>query len=286
MKRKGLLYLLLIIIMLLVTTPVFADSGWGISYGGGSSSSFGGGVDLIRLVVYIFVGTIDAIFAVITIVMRKKEIKRFTKLKNEKNKSDVVLNLDYNGDSDLGLDFSPYIGDGDSKIQEFFPDLNEYLLIKKLVNIFVDIQEAWMLFDYESLKKLCSEELYHSYKSDLEVKKKKKEQNIMDDFKLKACNVKDIREENGFIVIELFIHLTFRDYVINSDTGDVVRGDFNSRKHGQYDLEYIVSNNNNKDIICPNCGSKINKGISECNYCHSVINNNYSDIVLSKKSEI
>ena len=205
-------------------------------------------------------------------------------MKNQDNKADVVLNRDYNGSRDLGLDNSPYIGDSDSEIQKYFPDLNERNLIEKLVNIFIDVQEAWMLFDDESLKKLCSDELYNSYKSDLAVLKMKNEQNIMNDFKLEACNIKGIREENGLVVIDLFLHLTFRDYVVDGN-GKVIKGDYNKRVHNQYNLGYIISKNADENV-CPSCGAKLEPGVDKCTYCNTIINKDYINIVLNRKEEL
>ena len=289
-KLKVLLYSILLFV-LMTAVPVMADSGWGSGYGG-SGPTFNGSGSTIRggsggganIFFYIVVGFVNLVFFICIYIYRKKEIKKFGQMKNQNNKADVVLNRDMNGSRDLGLDNSPYIGDSDSEIQKYFPDLNERNLIEKLVNIFIDVQEAWMLFDDESLKKLCSDELYNSYKSDLAVLKMKNEQNIMNDFKLEACNIKGIREENGLVIIDLFLHLTFRDYVVNGE-GKVVKGDYNKRVHNQYNLEFIISKNAGVNI-CPSCGAKLEPGVDKCNYCNTIINKDYINIVLNKKEEL
>ena len=287
-KLKVLLYSILLFV-LMTAVPVMADSGWGSGYGGsgstfGSGGVSGGGSGGFNPLVYIVIGFVNLVFFIGIFIYRKREIKKFRQMKNQDNKADVVLNRDYNGSRDLGLDNSPYIGDSDSEIQKYFPDLNERDLIEKLVNIFIDIQEAWMLFDDESLKKLCSDELYNSYKSDLAVLKMKNEQNIMNDFKLEACNIKGIREDNGLVVIDLFLHLTFRDYVVDGN-GKVIKGDYNKRVHNQYNLGYIISKNAGENV-CPSCGAKLEPGVDKCNYCNTIINKDYINIVLNKKEEL
>ena len=290
-KNSKLLFFLTSIFTFLITTEVFADSGWGTGYGGSSSTfnsssgvGFGGPIDVFDILLYIVIGFINLVFFIGIFIYRNKEIKKFSQIKNQDNKSDVVLNRDYNGSRDLGLDNSPYIGDSDSEIQKYFPDLNERNLIEKLINIFIDVQEAWMLFDDESLKKLCSDELYNSYKSDLDVLKMKNEQNIMNDFKLEACNIKGIREENGLVIIDLYLHLTFRDYVVNGE-GKVIKGDYNKRVHNQYNLGYIISKNATNNV-CPSCGAKLEPGVDKCNYCNTLINKDYINIVLNRKEEL
>ena len=112
----------------------------------------------------------------------------------------------------------------------------------------------------------------------------KNEQNIMNDFKLEACNIKGIREENGLVVIDLFLHLTFRDYVVDGN-GKVIKGDYNKRVHNQYNLGYIISKNASENV-CPSCGAKLEPGVDKCNYCNTIINKDYINIVLNKKEEL
>ena len=291
MKNSKLLLLLTSFFTFFITTEVFADSGWGSSYGGSGSTfngssgvGFGGPIDSFEIFLYIVIGFVNLVFFIGIFIFRKREINKFRQMKNQDNKADVVLNRDYNGSRDLGLDNSPYIGDSDQEIQKYFPDMNERSLIEKLVNIFIDVQEAWMLFDDDSLKKYCSDVLYNSYKSDLDVLKMKNEQNIMNDFKLEACNIKSIREEKGLVVIDLYLHLTFRDYVVDGE-GNVIKGDYNKRVHNQYNLEYIISKNAS-DNICPSCGAKLEAGVDKCNYCNTLINKDYINIVLNRKEEL
>ena len=52
-----------------------------------------------------------------------------------------------------------------------------------------DIQIAWMNFDYDTLRKLTTDEIYNSYKMQLDVLRMKKQKNIMKDFELKGVKV-------------------------------------------------------------------------------------------------
>lgn len=183
----------------------------------------------------------------------------------------------------VALEDSKFNHDYDDTVRKYFPDYTEKSLIEHLFQIFIDIQVAWMNFDYDTLKKLCTDELYQSYKMDLEQLQSKHRKNIMDNISLNAANIMGITEENGTVIIKLFLHAVFNDYVMDVDNNSVVRGNIHTVLHNQYNLEFIVT----KNLLekCPNCGKGLN-GKNDCEYCHSHINNNYSNFVLSKKDKI
>ena len=118
---------------------------------------------------------------------------------------------------------------------------------------------------------------------DLEQLKSNHRQNVMYDFSLIAGNIMEIVEENDIIIVKLFMHASFYDYVVDTDSNKIVRGYSQTFIHNQYNMDFIVTKRLLKN--CPNCGKELN-GKNECDYCHSHINDNYSDFVLSKKNNI
>lgn len=161
--------------------------------------------------------------------------------------------------------------------------LEENQLKTEIYQKFVDIQNAWMEFDYDTLKKLCDEELYQSYKSDLEVLSKKHGKNIMSDFKFLACSITNIYEEKNTLVIYAQLYVSFRDYVIDVDTNKVTRGSKNTVYKNDYELEF-EKRLNDETVICPNCGAKVEE--TECSYCHSTVKVPRKELVLRKKKII
>ena len=148
---------------------------------------------------------------------------------------------------------------------------------------FIAIQNAWMDFDYAALEKLCTRELYESYKSDLEILQSKGQKNIMSGFKQCAIDITDIKEENEMITVSIYLHMAFYDYVIDVKSGKEVRGKADWVHHNQYKIDFVISKN--FDGKCSNCGAEIH-GEKKCPYCSSPISNTYTDFVMSKKSRI
>lgn len=183
----------------------------------------------------------------------------------------------------VALEDSSFVHDYDDVVKKYFPEYTEKGLIEHLFKLFINIQTAWMNFDYDTLKDLCTDCLYQSYKMDLDNLKSKHRQNVMYNFCLNAANIREIVEENNIIIIKLFMHVALNDYVIDTNNNQVVRGKANTIIHNQYNMEFVVTKNLMEK--CPNCGQALNNK-SECEYCHTHISDNYSDFVLSKKDII
>ena len=313
MTRFKLLLIFLLVVSSIAFIPVMADSGWDNDYGSSSSSDWGSssdhswssssydhdwGSDHDRDHDYSGFGLVSDIFYFILflvlfidlIVKAKEEI--FFRKHEKKGRKKALELIDAEVNYKIGNYancFDSYkkhaIGDLDCEIQKFFPNLNEGLLIEELFRKFVDVQRAWMNFDYDSLKRLCSDELYNSYKSDLEVLKLKNGKNVMNDFVLISGNIDRIREENNIIIIDAYLSMSFLDFVINTNNKKIINGDPSAPMFCRYNLKYIVSKNT-RELLCSNCGAKLEPGTKQCNYCNSTINNNYGDFVLSVKEKI
>lgn len=147
--------------------------------------------------------------------------------------------------------------------------------------IYVKIQDAWMNFDYEELRKNCTDELYNQYISQLEILKLKNQQNKMRDYKLKNCIIENISTGNGLIAIKIFASISLVDEMWNMADNKVIKGGLMTNN---YEMTFI-KNEIEKISYCPNCGSKIEETAStECKYCHTPIVKLSNNWVLSKKN--
>lgn len=179
----------------------------------------------------------------------------------------LVSKRDTTGDSktlqsmdakELGLDVLQIYG---------ISDINK--LKNELYDVFIEIEKAWMDFDYVALQNLCTDELYNQYKAQLDVYKLKNEKNIMDGFKRLNCVPYQISSDGSVVTLKVLLEITMHDYIINEKSGVVTSGNKNTVYDMTYELTYVRSAValSNK---CPNCGAPIsdNKG-TECEYCGS-----------------
>jgi rRNA maturation endonuclease Nob1 len=174
----------------------------------------------------------------------------------------------------------------DEEIKEFFPNETRESILLKLFDIFIEVQYAWMEFDYDKLRKLCSDELCNTYIAQLDALKLKNGKNIMHDFKLEVSDITGLKEQDGIVFLDCFLKASFFDYIINVKTGKVIRGDKDYIFHNMYRLQFIIEKNISEDK-CPNCGAVIKDVTSgKCEYCGSDYVVKPKDFVLNKKEII
>ncbi len=165
------------------------------------------------------------------------------------------------------------------------PGFNESEFLDLTYKLFVDVQNAWSSFDYDTLQKLLSDELYNTYKTQLKALSLKKEKNVMHGFELVSNKIHYYFRSEKEYTIETELKVKFYDYVVDS-SNKVVRGQDANRLIMTYHLTFIKSVCD-KDNKCPNCKAPLEYSASSiCPYCKSTIICDCHDFVLSKKQAI
>ena len=311
MKKKIKITGICLIISLILLPPIIskADSGWDSSYdsGGGwsssggyydswgsssSSSSYGGGSSGGSLFSPFFsIATTILLGLVLTIESFKKnrsykgippienpalesinKHKNSFKIKNNKKKDKYCI-IGYNDIEQSKIDEI----DSSVKIEEFK---------HQAFNIYKDIQEAWMNFDTDTIRKLTTDEIYNMYSSQLETLKLKHQKNIMKNIEYVDAKITNIKLSDDVISVVVFLRVKCLDYVINEKTNKTVRGSDSTRLDIQYLLTFVKSkSNNNETEKCPNCGAPVDiVSSATCPYCKSTLVKDASNYVLSKKT--
>ena len=157
----------------------------------------------------------------------------------------------------------------------------------KAYQIFYDTQIGWMEFDYDKLENILSDELYNTYKMDLEALKLKKQKNVMEDFELINTKLISLQEQNNLYIAKVMLEVKFIDYIEDLNTHKVLRGSDKNKVDNTYVLTYIRTKEEKSVNVCPKCGAEVEGNVSGvCEYCRTkLINNNY-DWVMSKKEKI
>ena len=274
-KFKSLICILLCAFAILTTLNVKADSGWDSSYDSGGSSwsssdswssssdyssSYSGEADagdIIFIVLAIF------IFAIIIIAFGSKGAKTSTS------------SYHYN---DISLE----------DLQKYLPGKTLEQVKKDVFARFVNIQDAWMNFDYDALREYCTDELYNTYVSQLETLKLKNGQNIMSDYQNLDMKITNITSENNVVSLTVYAEIRFHDYVINTKTNEVTRGSKDRLMTNHYLMTFVIKKGDAKSIKnCPSCGAPFEHNASGiCEYCSSTIIKEADELVLSKKTNI
>ena len=279
MKNKFLKFIIIISTILIVISfpykTVTADSGFDTDYSGSwdsgswdSGSSWGsdsswdsgshGGSDGDAVVEVLFI----LIFSLISAFLAYEERQI---VKNGKNYFKNALTEEEIHNLDSSLD-----------IEEFK---------KKVYESFVNLQVAWMNFDYDKIRNLVTDELFNTYSMQLNTLSTKGQKNIMQDFVFNNFAINKIEVQNNIQSIEVLLSVSFKDYIVNNN-GLIVRGNSDKVYNMVYSLTYVKTINTNINK-CSNCGAELNQVASNiCPYCKSTIVSNSYNYVLSKKTKL
>ena len=264
--KKRILFLIIILILvgLFCYTSnlqlVSADSGFDASYDSGSSDSGG---DLSSIIYLIYLCIEYPPLAIILIIFG---LIFYFDIKKSKNKLiEGCLN--------------------NNKLQLL--DVNKYDDKKKLeieaFNIYSKIQYAWMNFDEDTIRKYTTDEMYNMYLMQMDTLKIKNQKNIMCDINYLGSYVENRYEENGVETINIILEISCRDFIIETTTNKIVRGNTDIKRY-TYELTFVKTVDNKDIDTCPRCSAPVegnNSGV--CEYCKStLVSNNYT-LTLSKK---
>jgi len=272
-NKKNIFIILFMCLLIFFTVSLKADSGWDGSYGGGSSSSSSGGSSwssssrgssssstggsIIGLIVFIII--------------------IYLAFKNNKNNDTKTQTLSNNNFKITPLNIE--------LIKEVLPDFDKNEFRQTTYKIYKDIQVSWMNFDYETLKKNTTNELYNTYRSELLALKAKKQKNVMKDFELLDFEIVDMEKGTDNISLKTRAMIKCYDYVVDKNN-NVVRGTSQRKVIYNYEMTF-TKGLNNKNNKCPNCNAPLeNVETSTCPYCNSTVISSNHDWVLSKKQMI
>ena len=163
-------------------------------------------------------------------------------------------------------------------------EINEAMFKTKADNIFVKIHTAIMRGDIEPVKHFISEELAIKLESLVNDLNAKSYRQMYDELNVKSTTIKEISEDDSYYVIKVLIVSRYMDYIIDLNTGNIVKGNDQSRVM----KNNILTFKRNKDVKetkivrkCPGCGASINvNNNGVCEYCGAIYNLDDYDFIL------
>lgn len=225
------------------------------SYSSGSSSSSGDGSDVVGVFIWIII-----VFIIIIIASKrgKASIQAITKL--QPNAAAIA------------------------KLKELIPGFDENKFLKDGYQMFLDVEDAWMNFELEKVHNIITDEMFNMYESQLSSMEIKGEQNIMSGFVLRDSAITNCVDQNDNVEVTAKYIIEFYDYIIEKESGKVLRGSKTNKLRMYYDFTFIMKNTDEKIDKCPNCGAPVEVNASGvCPYCSSKIVGENTSWVMSKK---
>lgn len=171
-----------------------------------------------------------------------------------------------------------------AKLKEIIPGFDDKKFLQDGYKIFLDVEDAWMNFELDKVKDVITDEMFNMYESQLSSMEIKGEQNIMNGFNLKDCAITNVVDQNDNIEVTTKYIIEFYDYIIEKESGKVLRGSKVNKLKMYYDFTFVMKNTDEKIDHCPNCGAPVEVNASGvCPYCNSKIVGENTSWVMSKK---
>lgn len=295
MAKKFRICLVILLFSFLIFTGVNAESGWdgsydsgGSSYGGGSSSYDSSGSYYHRdhdsynwrsssdfkrrdrnssshssndfdAIIYAFLFTVILFYFAFENVRLKTKANK----KGSKKTKEILYDLD--------------------KIKEILPNFNKDVFKYRVYAIYKKVEESFMNFDYETLQKYTTDELFHIYKSQLVDLNEKSQKHIMKDFGLKDFEIVSMETNNEIVSLTIRMLVNCMDYIVDKDN-KIINGSDIQKVCYDYEMTFIKKMSKKTDK-CLKCSAPLeNINSNKCPYCDSVIIGENYDWVLAKKN--
>ena len=147
-------------------------------------------------------------------------------------------------------------------------------------DLFVKLQEAWTARDWSTIRVFETNELFEQHHKQLQDYIDRKQINKMERICVKSATLSDFKQTGDKDVLTVILKSRMVDYIIDEETGKVLKGDKVTDRHSTYKLEFIrktgvktkPGSNQINTTNCPNCGAPTQITSSgKCEYCGSVI---------------
>ena len=177
-------------------------------------------------------------------------------------------------------------------IDELF---NKEEFISYAKDVFVKLQEAWTARDWNAVRVFETNELFDQHYKQLQGYINNKQINMLERICVKSARLADFKQSGDKDILSVHLSSKMIDYIINEETGKVIKGNRTTDRHSTYRLTFVrktgVKTKAGTNVItttnCPNCGAPTHiTSAGECEYCGSVVVTGEYNWVLSNLEKI
>lgn len=163
----------------------------------------------------------------------------------------------------------------------------EFLL--RASDVFIALQQAWTAKDWRGIRAFESNTLYDQHARQLQVYIDKGQTNVVEDISILNTVLDAYEEDRENAYLSVILEARYRDYVIEDESGKVIKGDKESRYIMTYRMQFMRNlevktekATEAKVTQCPNCGASLSisqNGI--CEYCGAEVTTGANQWVLT-----
>ena len=167
---------------------------------------------------------------------------------------------------------------------------NEASFKSYIDNVFVKLFTAVMLNEVPNVRHFLSDEVYSEYEKISADNSARGVIHMYDELNVKSSNITGVSITDDEFRIEVLLVSRYMDYLLDSESGEVIRGNNTSRIEVRYKLVFTKKRQFLQQGAvrkCPGCGASISvntKGV--CEYCGALYNMSDYNYILSSITKI
>lgn len=169
------------------------------------------------------------------------------------------------------------------------PNFSKPEFLLRASDVFIALQQAWTAKDWRGIRAFESNRLYDQHARQLQAYIDRKQTNVVEDISILNTTLESYEEDQENSYLSVILEARYRDYVIEDESGRVIKGDKNSRYTMTYRMQFMRNlqvktekSSEAKVTQCPNCGASLSisqNGI--CEYCGAEVTTGANQWVLS-----
>lgn len=146
--------------------------------------------------------------------------------------------------------------------------------------VYIDIQMAWCARDMSPVRPVMHQNLFNTTQRQVEEKIKQGVVYHYESIAINTAYLTSFVRDKDFEYLTVYLNSRMIDYQVDEKTGNIIRGDKNTRWDMRYKMKFVRSTSaTTKDAVsgthgynCPNCGAPLEITSSgECPYCGSTV---------------
>lgn len=211
----------------------------------------------------------------------------------------IVLGKRKKGNGGTSAKAQPYVPGATPTDAATLKNIGEYLALdpqfseaefkEKLSNMYVKFQNSWTAKNMDDLRPYLSDNIFAQCDRQLDAYRRDQQTNMVEKIAVLDVQIRGWNQQSGNDVIVAYLKTRIRDYVVDDNTGDVIRGSKTAEKFMEYEWTLMRTSGRSTEHAdgttvqnCPNCGAPININSSaKCEYCGSILTTDSFDWVVS-----
>lgn len=162
-------------------------------------------------------------------------------------------------------------------------------LVSFASRVFKEVAKAWTNFDYPTLRRYYSDELFNKFFAKLENMKYNGYTHVFKDIKVLDTKLYNVSSAKDGIHAVVMLIADMHDYLVDNHD-KIVSGSSVRKVRCEYRLTFTAYNTRDKNLDieqnCKNCGAVLKPMQTKCNYCNTTVDMHKQDLVISNKVRI